>query len=74
MRFPNARAGGRPGIYGPANIWASSVWGIRAYGQLDVPGSVGDWAFKDIESAGHGCWAWIQGTHNVFHILFMVVL
>ena len=54
MGFPSARAGGQPGIYGPANIWASSVWGIRANGRPSVPGPVSDWAFKDIESAGHG--------------------
>ena len=74
MGFPSAWAGGRSGIYGPTNNRASSVWGIRADGRPDIPGPVGDWAFKDIESAGHGYWAWIQGTYNVFHILFMVVL
>ena len=64
MGFPSARAGGRPGIYRSANVWASSVWGIRAEGRPGVPGLASDWAFKDIESAGHGCWARIQGTHN----------
>ena len=65
MGFPSARAGGRPGIYGPANVWASSAWGIQAEGRPGVPGLAGGWAFKDIESAGHGCWAWIQGSHTL---------
>ena len=69
MGFSSARAGGRSGIYGPANVWASFAWGILAEGRPGVPGSAGDWAFMDTESAGHGCWAWIQGTHNCLQSL-----
>ena len=65
MGFLSARAGGRPGIYGPINVWASSAWGIRAEGQLGVPGLAGGWAFKVIGSTVHGCWAWAQGTHSL---------
>ena len=46
MGFPSAWAEGRPSIYGPANVWALSVWGILAEGRLvagpflfKVPGS-----------------------------------
>ena len=64
MGFPSARAGGWPGIYGSANVWASSAWGIQTEGRPGVPGLTGGWAFKVIGSAGHGCWARAQGTHN----------
>ena len=46
MGFPSAMVEGRPGIYGPANVWALSAWGIRVEGQPGVPEPSGGWAFS----------------------------
>ena len=57
MGSSSARAEVWPGLYGPANVWASLAWGIRAEGRPDVPGPAGGWVFKVIGSGGHRCWA-----------------
>ena len=48
----------------PFGVSRQKVMGILGPIRLGYPGSASDWAFNDIESAGHGCWARIKGTHN----------
>ena len=44
MGYPSSREEDRPGVPGPASVWAQSPWGTRAEGRPSVPRPAGVWA------------------------------